>query len=126
MSMWRGGTDNTATGLDFTTIKYSPSGNKNGSEENSQVASGSFELYQNYPNPSSNETVIKYFLPESADVTLVITNPLGLVVKEIYYNNLIQGMYSFDLNTEALAEGFYLYSIITKNFKDTKQLAIIH
>ena len=41
------------------------------------VSKGSVQLLQNYPNPFSGSTTIKFYLPQSSHVSLIIRNILG-------------------------------------------------
>ena len=47
----------------------------------SQDMPGSFALEQNYPNPFNPETIIRYHLPKSGHVEIVIFNLLGQRVR---------------------------------------------
>ena len=48
-----------------------------GLNDNGNVSKGSVQLLQNYPNPFSGSTTIKFYLPQSSHVSLIIRNILG-------------------------------------------------
>ncbi|MEZ4906886.1 MAG: T9SS type A sorting domain-containing protein [Saprospiraceae bacterium] len=82
----------------------------------------SFALYQNQPNPFSNETAIGFDLPENGEYELKISDMTG---KEIYkvraygklgYNKItVKGQ-------DILASGVYYYQLSTDNYTDTKKM----
>jgi uncharacterized delta-60 repeat protein len=70
------------TDYDYCTIKYyDPIGIQPISNETPK----SYELYQNYPNPFNPVTNIKFLIPKSAFVNLVIYDVLGREVAVILY-----------------------------------------
>ncbi|MDP2209753.1 MAG: right-handed parallel beta-helix repeat-containing protein [Bacteroidota bacterium] len=52
-----------------------------------------FELYQNYPNPFNSETIIKYCIQKSGNVSLIIYNILGQKVATLVSEHLETGTY---------------------------------
>ena len=52
-----------------------------------------FNLYQNYPNPFNPSTLIKYALPKSSTVSLVIYNLMGQEIMRWDENNVTPGYY---------------------------------
>lgn len=65
---------------------YGPAGALMGMElrfmEGSRTAK-EFELYQNAPNPFREETIIGFYLPESADISLTVQDVNGRRIREI-------------------------------------------
>jgi uncharacterized protein (TIGR02145 family) len=55
-----------------------------------------FQLFQNYPNPVKNQSIISMHLPEKGTVNVIITNLHGLVVNS-YTRQLEKGNHSFRL-----------------------------
>lgn len=82
-------------------------------------------LYQNYPNPFSNSTVIEFYLARGSDVNIYITDFTGRVVKTILYKDLSPGKHSMTLDDDELSEGYYFYRMVAGNFADTKQMILI-
>lgn len=83
---------------------------------NPNTSQDKFIFCQNYPNPFNSQTTIKYFLPERAEVNLVIYNSLGQKVNE-FKTIQTQGYHSYIWNTLHLSSGVYFY-LIKVNTKD--------
>jgi hypothetical protein len=74
-----------------------------------------FKLYQNYPNPFNPVTTLKYDLPNTSDVTLVIYDILGRKVKELVNTKQQAGRFEIQFNATNLASGVYIYQLIADN-----------
>jgi hypothetical protein len=72
-------------------------------------------LNQNYPNPSTGNTIICYGLSDPCEVTLEIYDLLGRVVKKLVSKYQTQDSYSIVVNTEGMTPGTYLYSLRINN-----------
>jgi len=81
-------------------------------------------LYQNTPNPFSNETVIRYEIPENVGkCQLHILNMTGSLLKTISIN--APGIGSTVIHGRELKPGMYLYSlVIDGQIIDTKQMLL--
>ena len=96
----------------------------------SEIPSNDFALYQNFPNPFKNSTVISFnpgaFHFEQAK--LAVFNIKGQMVREIPF---ITGLYSVqwdgkDNRGRTLANGVYLYKLLTENYESgVKRLLLI-
>ncbi len=95
------------------------------SVENIEVHSDNIRLYQNYPNPFSNNTNISFYLPCNEFVDLSIYNILGQKVLNLTNSNLSQGYHKFTLNSNKLENGIYYYCLSVKNKKLTKKMIIL-
>jgi hypothetical protein len=92
-----------------------------------------FYLSQNFPNPFSGQTNIKYCLPVKANVKLNLYNSDGGLVKELLNNTQEAGTYEIKLNSNDFLEGLYYYAIeavdlssgLKKIFSDTKKMLLI-
>ncbi len=70
------------------------------------------ELQQNYPNPVTDLTTIKYYLPENVDkISLSVFNLRGQVVKEITKTAQKSGFHVIKLFVSNLDPGVYLYKL---------------
>ncbi|RMG82001.1 MAG: T9SS C-terminal target domain-containing protein [Bacteroidetes bacterium] len=67
-----------------------------------------FQLYQNTPNPFSDETVIAFNLPETQDVTLTIFDVSGKVLK-VVSGNFGEGYNEIRINAKDLRGSGVLY-----------------
>ncbi len=91
-------------------------------EENNQ---NRLLLEQNKPNPFHNQTIIPFTLSEAGEVLLSVTDLNGqkLIEKKGFYDT---GVHEWTLNTEGvLVNGFYIYSIRTRQGFDSKVLVIV-
>lgn len=80
-------------------------------------------VYQNYPNPFSDQTTIQFDLPKSMDVALLVHDHFGrLVMSKTAF--LGEGPQQFDINGGDLASGMFFYSIVTDGFKVTKRMVV--
>ncbi|NRA47649.1 MAG: T9SS type A sorting domain-containing protein, partial [Phaeodactylibacter sp.] len=92
---------------------------------NGVVTGSNFELYQNQPNPFKGETVIGYNLPESAQVTLTISDITGKVLK-LYRQEGAKGYNQFTVNAADFGgAGVVSYTITSGNYAATKKMVIV-
>lgn len=91
----------------------------------SNVVPERFSLAQNYPNPFNPMTKIKFDIPSSSFVKLVIHNGVGKEVSVLVNENLTAGSYETQFNGEGLTSGVYFYSIITEGFTETKKMLLV-
>ena len=54
-----------------------------------------FDVYQNYPNPFNAETIIRYDLPKSEDVSIKIYDIMGREIFSVFYKKQSPGENSF-------------------------------
>jgi hypothetical protein len=88
---------------------------------------GGFELYNNTPNPFAGNTVIKFMVPQTSEVKLVLTDMFGREIATLANGNYAPGIYEVTLNSNDLnvASGVYYYTMTAKGFTATKQMAIV-
>lgn len=82
-------------------------------------------LEQNYPNPFNPATNIKFGLPYSENVKLVVLDILGKEVAVLADGNFNAGEYSANFNASSLASGIYFYKLTSGNFSQTKKMLLI-
>ncbi len=70
-----------------------------------------FYLSQNFPNPFSETTKIKYCLPVKAEVSLIVFNTSGEKVKELVDNIQEAGTYEIILDNCDFSSGNYYYKL---------------
>jgi hypothetical protein len=81
-----------------------------------------FEVYQNEPNPFSNQTVIGFKIPETSTVKLKIYDQSGkiLYVKD---KNFEKGHNQFIVTSEELnVSGILYYEVSTAKSRSTKKM----
>ncbi|MFB6317172.1 right-handed parallel beta-helix repeat-containing protein [Saccharicrinis sp. FJH54] len=91
------------------------------------VNSGSpstFMLYQNYPNPFSNLTFIKYDLPTAGHVKLEVYDINGRMIEQLVNNRQDAGSYAIPFNAEDLTEGLYFYRISAGTFSAVQKMVL--
>lgn len=81
-------------------------------------------LQQNFPNPFNPSTSIKYTIPKSGHVRLVVFNLLGQEVAVIYEGVQTAGTYEFEFKIGELPSGIYFYRIQAPDFVETKKMIV--
>jgi len=89
-----------------------------------------FSLHPNYPNPFNPTTIIRYQLPASSEVQLIIYNTLGQNIRTLVNNKQNAGNYSVqwdgrDNSDNEMANGVYLYQLRAGEFSETRRLALM-
>ena len=89
-----------------------------------------FTIYQNYPNPFNPVTRLSYDLPEDLFVSITIYDMLGNVVNNLVNTKQSSGYKSVQWNAtdnlgQPVSAGVYLYSIETKDFRQTKKMILL-
>jgi hypothetical protein len=89
-----------------------------------------YAIAQNYPNPFNPETSIRYQLPKTSDIRLVIYNVLGQQVRNLVNDRIEAGYHSViwdGCNDEgsAVASGVYLYRFEAGEFTRTMKLMLL-
>jgi hypothetical protein len=84
-----------------------------------------FAMHQNFPNPFNPETTIRFDIPETADVELVIYNIKGQVIMRPVAESLSPGFYSVVVNGRNISSGMYFYRLRAGRFIQTKKLILL-
>lgn len=84
-----------------------------------------YELMQNYPNPFSAITTIKFSLPQSEFVDLKVYNTLGEEIYTLVNEERAPGLHSVDFDGTHLSGGLYFYKITAGSFVNTRHLLLI-
>ena len=89
-----------------------------------------FSLSQNYPNPVTHSTTIKYGLPQESRVDIRVFNSAGQQIRTLVKENQDPGYYKvkWDLrgvSGEHLPNGVYFYRITAGEFIRTKKMVIL-
>ena len=92
-----------------------------------------YSLSQNFPNPFNPTTTIRYQLPESGRVSLIIYDILRREVKTLVNEFKINGKYEVSFNASSLASGVYLYRLIVnarstssgQDYVDVKKMILL-
>ena len=92
-------------------------------------------LLANYPNPFNPETWIPYQLAEEADVTLMIYDMNGQLIRRLAVGHQAAGMYQSRNRAaywdgrnqlgESVASGLYFYTLRAGEFSATRRMLIL-
>ena len=98
-----------------------------------QLVPSKFFLSQNFPNPFTDETKIKYCLPVQTKVTLTVFNSNDEKVKELVNKLQDAGTYEVKLKDSDLPAGEYYYQmrainaymVTGQSFEESKKMLLI-
>jgi hypothetical protein len=101
------------------------SGATTNNTSNTTIPLSNAYLEQNYPNPHSGNTLVRYHLPASTNnARIVISDMKGQVIKSIDLNSRGDGQLTLDAAT--LAAGTYNYSLwIGGKEVDSKRMVVV-
>lgn len=90
----------------------------------------SFALHANAPNPFAPETYIRFDVPRSAHVRLVVFDAGGRLVRTLVDATVTPGVHLADWNArdgrgQAVPSGVYFYRLETAGFADTRKLTVL-
>jgi photosystem II stability/assembly factor-like uncharacterized protein len=85
----------------------------------------SFVLFQNYPNPFNPATNIKFQIPKSSFVKLVIYDLLGREITVLVNLELKAGTYQADWNASIYPSGVYFYKLIADEYIETRKMVLV-
>ncbi len=94
--------------------------------EEDAVATPSFELRQNYPNPFSGVTTIDIASPEPSDITVEVFDLLGRKIETVTDGFFPQGTHSIRVDASNWASGLYLYRLKAKDVTLTRTFSVIN
>jgi len=90
-----------------------------------------FSLLQNFPNPFNPSTTFKYSIAHTSNVSIIVYNTLGQIVKELSKGTQSVGDYYIHFSGIELPSGVYFYTInaVSENgkdiFRDTKKMLLM-
>lgn len=99
--------------------------------EEDVVIPTTYEMYQNYPNPFNPSTIIRYDVPATANVKIVIFDILGREVVTLTDGIQVAGRYNITWNASGVATGVYIYRMEarpadgSKAFTSVKKLLLM-
>lgn len=71
----------------------------------------SFIVHQNYPNPFNNETNIKYEIPVSGNISVLLYDVLGRNIATLFDENKSSGIYNLRLSFDKYSSGVYFFKV---------------
>ena len=84
-----------------------------------------YALHQNFPNPCNPTTMIRYQLPVSGEVRLVVYDVLGREVSVLVDERKEGGFHEVKFDGSNLASGVYFYRLQAGDFAQTKRLLLL-
>lgn len=99
-------------------------------QENESMGPTTYQLLQNYPNPFNPETTIKYQVPKTSPVSLVIYNLLGQRVRTLVEEIKEPGYYQIswdglDKRGNQVASGVYFYRLESGPYTKTRKMSLL-
>ena len=95
----------------------------NSSSLNAKV--GLSPTVENYPNPFNPSTVIKYQLPQSVKVSLIVYDILGREVSTLVNDFKSAGTYQVTFNASNLPSGIYFYKLETGQSSQINKMMLV-
>ena len=95
-----------------------------------QMLPEEFALHQNYPNPFNPTTAIRYDLPQSGDVNIMIYDIMGREIRSLVTGHQEAGfrIINWDATNDygqAISAGMYFYVIQAGEFRETKKMVLL-
>jgi hypothetical protein len=79
----------------------------------------------NYPNPFNPSTTIRFGLPETTDMSLVVYDVMGREVARLVDGIQAAGYYEVTFSAGQLPTGTYLYRLVTALGTETGRMALV-
>ncbi|MBK7173137.1 MAG: metallophosphoesterase [Bacteroidales bacterium] len=92
-----------------------------GINENQDLQQGYF-LYQNFPNPFQEQTIITYCIPVTGDVSFRIYDCNQKLIDEINEGKKDKGTYQFTYSKKNLSSDTYFYEMNVNNFSVSRKM----
>jgi uncharacterized protein (DUF362 family) len=102
-------------------------GSISGIDEGADNISASYPiiLYQNYPNPFSSSTKIRYFLHDSCQVSLIIYNHRGQEINRLVDEKNSSGEHMVEWNAVNLPGGVYYARLSVHGFSQVRKMSLV-
>lgn len=84
-----------------------------------------FHLSQNYPNPFSTKTTIKYCVGYRSKVKIIVFNADDKIVEKLVDEEKDGGTYEIDFFRNELTPGTYYYRMTAGNYSEIKKIKIL-
>ncbi len=84
----------------------------------------SYELGQNYPNPTWNYTIIPFSIPEKSQVSLTIYHITGIKMIDVPQKEFNAGHHEIEIEMQSLPAGMYFYRMQAGDFQRTMSMMV--
>lgn len=105
-------------------VSFLVSGTPVASEGEAELPS-EITLHQNYPNPFNPETVIRYSLPRTTDVQLVVYDVIGRRVATLVDTTIPAGSHEVRIDASGWSSGLYFYTLWAEGRAFTQKMMLI-
>jgi subtilisin family serine protease/photosystem II stability/assembly factor-like uncharacterized protein len=85
-----------------------------------------FALEQNFPNPFSQTTLIRFIVASASHVTITVYDLLGKKVGVVYDGDRPAGPYEVTFSSAGIASGVYFYRMQAGDFETTRKMLVLH
>jgi hypothetical protein len=82
-------------------------------------------LFDNYPNPFNPATIIEYLLEKPGNVSIIVYDQLGRVIKRYINEYKNSGHYKVEFDGSNISSGIYYYQLIFENDVLTKSMILL-
>ncbi len=93
--------------------------------ENGLAQTSNYQLHQNTPNPFTDETMIRFELPEEMAAELILSDEMGRTIKQVS-GDYAKGMNEIRLSQLNLESGVYFYTLKAGAFVATKTMVVLN
>jgi len=94
-------------------------------ETEGDVIPAFYALSQNYPNPFKTQTLIRYQLPKSNVVTIVIYNVSGQRIKTLVNEHKDAGYYTVYWDGRKVSNGVYFCRMVAGEYTSVKKILLL-
>lgn len=84
-----------------------------------------FAISQNYPNPFSGSTTIRYGVDEAGPVTIDVFDINGRRVKQLVNRHHASGQYELQFEAGRLPAGTYVYRLSASGISESRQMTLV-
>jgi len=96
-----------------------------GIKQISEIVPSSYSLMQNYPNPFNPSTSIRYEIPKTGLVKIVIFDENGREVESLVNEKQTAGTYEATWDASKYPSGVYFYRLTTESYSETKKMILL-
>lgn len=82
----------------------------------------SIKLYDNYPNPFYDKTVIEYSIKETTNIKLSVYDILGNKIEELVNKLEVPGKHKATIDGSKYSKGVYIFQLKSDNFIESKRM----
>ncbi|MEM4325836.1 MAG: T9SS type A sorting domain-containing protein [Candidatus Pacearchaeota archaeon] len=84
-----------------------------------------FSLFQNFPNPFNPLTKIKFSIPKTSFVNIIVYDILGREITTLINEEKLPGIYEVEFNATNLPSGIYFCRMLSDKYSETKKMILL-